>query len=593
MKVLSRKKLKYQLFPSYLVIIIIVVFALIWFTNRSLQGFYYKEKEKDLEARAILVGQKVSADKLKDMSYLTKLCRDLGQATGTRITIISAMGKVLGDSHESPEIMDYHGDRPEVVGVSRGNVGTSIRYSHTLEQEMMYLAVSVKTGKNSIIVRTSLPITSLQETISATRKEIIFGGIIIAFMATLVNFFVSRRIARPLEEMKRGAERFASGELNHKLAVPGTEEIGALATTLNQMASQLDKRIKTILRQHNEQEAVLSSMVEGVLAVDGEERIISLNAAAAKLLKIDRTTALNRSIQVSVRNTELHKFIGDVLSGKNYLETELVFLSPTNRHLKVTGTVLHEENGEQIGAVIVLNDISKIRHLENIRRDFVANVSHELKTPITAIKGFVETLQDGAAGNPNELERFLAVIARQADRLNAIIDNLLELSRIEQEEEKSDILLELKPVRPVLEGAVQDCREQAGREQIIVTIACDVKLAAPLHDPLLQQALLNLIENAIKYSDSGREVLVTAKQVESEVVIAVQDFGRGIAAKHFERLFERFYRVDKARSRKLGGTGLGLAIVKHIAKVHGGSVSVQSTLGKGSTFSINLPRKLM
>ncbi|MFQ5730197.1 MAG: HAMP domain-containing protein, partial [Waddliaceae bacterium] len=250
-----RKRLIYQLFPSYLAIIIIVVFALIWFTNWTLQDFYYKEKRDDLEARAILVGKKISADGIEDTSYLTKICRDLGQATGTRITIISQTGKVLGDSHENPEIMDNHGDRPEVIVAYQGNAGTSIRYSHTLEQEMMYLAIPIKVGEKSIIVRTSLPVTSLQETISAMRVKIIFGGIVITLLATLVNFIVSRRIARPLEEMKQGAERFAHGQLDHKLTVPGTEEIGALANTLNQMANQLDRRIKTILRQRNEQEA--------------------------------------------------------------------------------------------------------------------------------------------------------------------------------------------------------------------------------------------------------------------------------------------------------------------------------------------------
>ncbi|MFQ5754303.1 MAG: ATP-binding protein, partial [bacterium] len=315
----------------------------------------------------------------------------------------------------------------------------------------------------------------------------------------------------------------------------------------------------------------------------------SLNSAAAELLKVDKTTAIDKTVQALVRNTELCQFIRDVLSGHNYLETELVFSSPGDRYLKVTGTILQGEDGSQIGALIVLNDITKIRQLENIRREFVANVSHELKTPITSIKGFVETLQDDTVKDADELKQFLDIIARHADRLNAIIDDLLELSWIEQQEEESDIPWEINPVKPVLEAAVQDCRDQADRKQIKVNIKCDGQLVAPMNAPLLQQAIVNLADNAIKYSDSGQDVVVMAKQNENEMVITVQDFGIGIAEKHFERLFERFYRVDKARSRKLGGTGLGLAIVKHIAQVHSGSVSVQSDPGEGSTFSIHLP----
>lgn len=589
---MQRRRLFYQLFPSYLGILIIAVFTLIWFASRSLHEFYYQEREAGLEARAILVGHKISADSIKSVSYLTKVSKILGQTTGTRITIISPDGIVLGDSHENSQMMDNHQDRPEVALAFAGKTGTSIRYSHTLEQEMMYLAIRVKMDEGAVIVRTSVPITTLQETFSAMKGKIIFGGVIIVLVAALMNFLVSRQIARPLEEMKRGAEKFAHGELSHKLFVPGTEEVGALANTLNQMAKQLDARIKTILGQSNEREAILSSMIEGVLAVDMDERIISLNAAAAALLKIDKPSIVGETVQASVRNTELHQFIRDILSGQEHREPETIFASTTNLYLKITGTILRGAAGSQIGALIVLNDITRIRQLENIRRDFVANVSHELKTPITSIKGYVETLMAGAAENPEHRDRFLGVVNRQADRLDAIINDLLELAHIEQREGDSDIPMELKSVIIVLDGAIQDCMAQADRKQVKVKNVCDKQLVASMNAPLLQQAIVNLLGNAIKYSDTGQTVLVSARQDEDVLVIAVQDYGVGIAEEHFERLFERFYRVDKARSQKLGGTGLGLAIVKHIAQIHGGSVSIKSKPGEGSTFSINLPMKL-
>ena len=587
---MKRKRLIYQIFPSYLAIIVIAVIALIWLANRSFQDFYYQEKTVELKARAVLVGSLVAAGGDVEPAHLNDICRELGRATGMRITIIARSGKVLGDSHENPEVMDNHGDRPEVLAALEGRTGSSVRYSHTLGQEMMYLAIPVSVGETGLIVRTSLPVTSIQEAISDIRLSIIIGGIVVTFIAALFSFLVSRRMVRPLEEMKRGAERFAGGELDHKLPLPRTEEMAALAESLNHMAKQLHNRVKTIERQRNEREAILASMTEGVLAVDGEERVISLNAAAADMLGIDRNTAISRPIQAVVRNTTLCAFVREVLSGKRFLEADLMLSTRTgDRFLKMTGTRLQEEGGGNIGALIMLNDFTNIRRLENIRRDFVANVSHELKTPITSIKGFVETLREGRTRDPDEMEQFLAIIARQADRLDAIIDDLLELSRLEQKEGHAEFRMERASVRGVLERAAMDCREQAVRKDIEIEIACDENLSALMNKALMERAVVNLVDNAIKYSSPGGRVTVTADRQGGDVVIAVRDEGIGIAREHFDRLFERFYRVDKARSREQGGTGLGLAIVKHITQVHGGSVSVQSTLGKGSVFTIRIP----
>jgi two-component system phosphate regulon sensor histidine kinase PhoR len=242
-----------------------------------------------------------------------------------------------------------------------------------------------------------------------------------------------------------------------------------------------------------------------------------------------------------------------------------------------------------VGAVIVLNDVTRYRHLENLRRDFVANVSHELKTPIASIKGFVETLLDGALSHPDDAQRFLKIIGSHAERLNNIIEDLLSLSKIEQSEQAANLPLDLAPLRPVLEAAVYGCQSQAAARHIELSLDCGDAIVAQINPPLLEQAVINLIDNAVKYSEPGRQVQIEAQADEQEIALSVRDHGCGIAAEHLPRLFERFYRVDRARSRKLGGTGLGLAIVKHIVQAHAGRVSVESTPGEGSVFCIHLP----
>jgi two-component system phosphate regulon sensor histidine kinase PhoR len=252
------------------------------------------------------------------------------------------------------------------------------------------------------------------------------------------------------------------------------------------------------------------------------------------------------------------------------------------------GTILRNDKGESLGAVVVLNDITRLRHLENIRRDFVANVSHELKTPITSIKGFVETLREGALKDPGDSERFLGIIAKQADRLNSIIEDLLTLSKIE-ESEKTELQLEEHNLKAVLQSAISLCDIKAKSKKATVTLDCNDELTAKINPELLEQAIINLLDNAIKYSDEGGDIKISAIRLNSEINISVRDWGIGIERRHLPRLFERFYTVDKAHSRELGGTGLGLAIVKHIVLAHHGNVSIESAPGKGSTFTILLP----
>jgi two-component system phosphate regulon sensor histidine kinase PhoR len=362
-----------------------------------------------------------------------------------------------------------------------------------------------------------------------------------------------------------------------------------LAKALNEMATQLHDRILTITRQRNELEAVLASLSEGVLAVDSRGHVVSVNKAAAELLNIDPGQAQGRNVEEVTRNVGLQQFVKDALQSDKSTEGDVSFPDEGGRFLHLHGAGLLDARGERSGAVIVLSDMTRIHRLENLRRDFVANVSHELKTPVTSIQGFVEALQDGELGEPEQAVRYLGIIAKHAERLNAIIDDLLSLSRLEEVGQRRAILFETTNIKPILAAAVEFSGIKASQKNVTINLDCADRIQAKINTPLLEQAVVNLVDNAVKYSEEGRAVDVVAREQGREIVIEVRDEGCGIPPEHLERIFERFYVVDKGRSRKLGGTGLGLAIVKHIAQAHGGTVTVESTPGQGSSFRIHLP----
>jgi two-component system phosphate regulon sensor histidine kinase PhoR len=580
----------WKLYPTYLLITLLALLAVTWYASRSLRRFYLEQTATDLKARALLA-EKQMATLLAggNTAQVDSLCKELGRKTATRITVVRPDGEVVGDSEKDPIRMENHADRPEIVRARRGETGVATRFSNTLQKTMMYVAIPLTLDGEAVgIIRTSVPITSINDELRGISIRIAIGGLVIAVLAALVSLWVSRRISRPLEEMKIGTEQFAKGNLDYRLPIPNTEEVGALAEAMNQMAARLDERIRTAVKERNEREAILASMVEGVLAVDAQERVISLNAAAARLLDLSMKDAKGRSIQEVVRNTELQSLITKTLVEQQPVEGDIVLAGTKERYLQVRGTVLQDDQRASMGALVVLHDVTRIRKLENLRRDFVANVSHELKTPITSIKGFVDTLLDGVIENREDAIRFLTKTARQAERLNRIIEDLISLSRIEMEAEQAGIELVDTHVKTVLQTAIQACEVMASEKSIRIDLSCDDHLTAKLNPPLFEQAVVNLIDNAIKYSGQGRSVEVTAVEQEGEIRVSVRDYGCGISQEHLPRLFERFYRVDKGRSRELGGTGLGLAIVKHIALAHGGRVSVESTPGKGSVFTIHL-----
>ncbi|MBW1958939.1 MAG: PAS domain-containing protein, partial [Deltaproteobacteria bacterium] len=486
----KKKRLLWQLYPSYLLITLISLVAVTIYATSSLREFYLDRIASDLQARAYLLEKQILQFLGPlDTQIIDALCKELGKPSATRITVILPSGTVIGDSDDDPDRMDNHALRPEVIQAKKGNVGRSIRFSTTLQQRMMYVAIPLMDHKRIVaVIRTSLPVTAIDEKLNSIQTQIAFGGLLIAFIAAGISLYVSRRISRPIEKMKEGAEHFARGDLLHRLPETDLEEIGSLADALNHMAVQLDDRIKTIINQRNELEAILSSMEEGVIAFDMDERIISINQAAARIFESVPKDMLSRSIQEVIRNPELQQFVTQALSSTDNLEGDITLYHEGERIIYLHSTSLRDSSGDQIGILVVMNDVTQMRRLENIRRDFAANVSHEIKTPLTAIKGFVETLRHGSVKNTEEIKRFHSIIQKHVNRLTAILEDLISLSRIEQDDEKKAIKLRKNPIKNVIHTAISNCWEKADAKDITIDHVCEENFLAMIDPPLLEQA---------------------------------------------------------------------------------------------------------
>jgi two-component system phosphate regulon sensor histidine kinase PhoR len=588
----KRTKLIRKLAPLFIILALISLACFSVYAAIILRNFHVEQTRTNLEAMSHSVGEHVRCLMAEGrLDEIDPLAKKIGRETATRLTVILPDGVVLSDSGRDPASMENHADRPEIIEALRSGQGTSTRYSSTTRREMMYVAVAVELeGRVAFTMRSSLPVATMAQSMKAIYADFFLGAVLIVLLAVLLSVFFSRQIVRPLEELTAGAEQFAAGDFSRRLPVPDSAEIGELAETMNRMAGELDARLSTVLRQRNELQAVLASMVEGVMAIDPDQTIISINQACGEIFGLEPKAVEGASLQEAVRNRDLHDFVGSTLSCQAPCETEITLHREGDRFLQAHGTQLLDDQGERIGALVVFHDVTNLRRLENMRRDFVANVSHELKTPITSIKGFVETLIHDNPEDQEKRQRFLGIIRTHANRLNALIEDLLALSRIEQGSDMEDILFEDTPIHGVVNTAVNSCRVRAEEQGVTLDFFCPDELKATINHSLLVQALVNLINNAIKFSESGSAVAIAAGETESEVLVSVQDQGPGIDQSHLPRLFERFYRVDKARSRDQGGTGLGLAIVKHIMQVHGGSVTVESRPGHGSTFTLHLPQ---
>jgi two-component system phosphate regulon sensor histidine kinase PhoR len=408
-----------------------------------------------------------------------------------------------------------------------------------------------------------------------------------ALLSVGVALWLTHYLAAPLEQMRHAAEAQARGDSSIPWPDPTSPAMDRLSEAVRGMVATLHEKISANERLLVEQRAIFDSMADGVVVVDREERVLDMNRAALALLQVQDQLPAGRPLVEVIRNAALGDLLRRAVAGDGTVDGDLTVYGATERHLQARGTPL-KVGAARTGALLVLTDVTRLRELESMRRDFVANASHELKTPVTAIKGFAETLAEGDL-DPEQARRFTKTIARQADQLGALVEDLLELTRLEHAREKGSLDRQEIDLAGVVWSAVELCADEARQKDIKLVVRCPEGLLVQVDPMLWQRALVNLIDNAIKYSGSHTEVVIEAERDDRETRVSVRDQGCGIPAEHLARIFERFYRVDKSRSRKLGGTGLGLSIVKHVAQSHGGDVTVASTPGQGSTFTLHLP----
>jgi two-component system phosphate regulon sensor histidine kinase PhoR len=584
-----RTRLLWQLFPTYLLITMLAVVAASVYAFLSLSHFYRDETARVLTVRAQLVRERLAVE--SSGADLDRLVKDLGRAAETRLTVVLPSGVVVADSDAVPAEMENHGDRPEIAAALEGRTGVATRASATTGRRTLYVAVPMEAGGRVVgAVRAALPATALAAELAAVRRKLAVSAVLVCALAAVVSLLVSRRLSRPIEEMTQGAARFARGELAYTLRVPETRELADLAESLNAMARELDARVRAMDEKLAEEDAVLTGMAEGVIGVDAMGRIMSMNRAAGELLGGDPGALKGRDLREVVRSSDIQALVSEALEGAGPVEREVAPLRPGQELLQGRAAPLRGPDGRSAGAVLVLNDVTRLRRLESMRRDFVTNVSHELRTPVTAIRGYAEMMLDEPEADPAQSRQFIAVIARNAERLGSLIDDLLRLSRIEQDEGRPGMDREDAALADVLRSAAASRGSLAAERGVAVRVACAEDVRAVVNPALFEHAVANLVDNAVKYSEPGGDVEVEGRDDGSTVVVAVRDRGVGIPEEHLGRIFERFYRVDKGRSRELGGTGLGLAIVKHIVSAHGGSVDVESAPGQGSTFTIRIPK---
>ncbi len=492
-----------------------------------------------------------------------------------RMTYIDGSGKVIQDSTVDSETLGNHNDREEVIAARKYGEGFSVRYSDTLGKKLVYFASD--TG-NGYIIRSSMPIEMLNNVENRFFKFFMIIIVIVFLFSMILLSKLSSRIIEPVEELTKSTSNFAKGDFNSRVMVKSSDEIGQLEQTFNHMADKLQNTISDALDKQERLEAILKSMDSGVIAVDKNNKVIMINPYAEKIFGISKEI-VGRNLLDHIRNYELDKILRDI--NNHYWEIKLIW--PKERELRIrTADIIRE--GEILGTVAVIQDITDIKKLENMRSQFVTNVTHELKTPLTSIKGFAETLryvEDGV-----QRDKFLDIINDEAERLTRLINDILELSDIENRKEGKKTNIAVKEVAEDVYHLMQQSAESK-------SIELKYSLGEPVNiygdEDRFKQMLINLVDNAIKYSDPGGRVEIGTDIKDNKLIVWVKDNGVGIPKQHIDRIFERFYRMDKARSRSQGGTGLGLAIVKHIVISFNGEIKVNSEVGKGSVFTVEIP----
>ena len=584
-----RSRILWKLFSGYVVLIFLSTILVGVLVSRQVEEETRVEIEQSLDVRATLL-RAVALESFSSGTKIQKRIRTLGLNTNTRFTIIKPDGLVLADSEEDPATMDNHANRPEILAARSHSHGITTRFSDTVDKKMMYYALPVR-KENLLLgyVRTSLPLSVIDDRLSHVRTIILFSMAMSILVALILGFIVARGFAKPLTAMTAIAESMSGGNYNQRVSIERKDEIGSLAKALNKMAWSSHERLETIALDNNKLLAILSGMVEGVVAVDKSEIIIHLNEAAARILGISPKEDVNRRIWEATHSQELCQVFSVALNEETEIRRKLkIVTNSTDQIVEVHASPFRDAGGELVGAVAILYDVSELERLETIRRDFVANVSHELKTPITAIRGLVETLIDDEEISPDNHYKFLTKTMNQTLRLSTIVSDLLALSRLESV--GLDLIRVSLDLREVVTASMQVLLPVSEGKNILIESQIPEEPVEVLGDrEALFQSVNNLLDNAIKYNSEKGVVTLHLHIEGKDAVINVQDTGIGIEPLEQHRIFERFYRVDKARSRQLGGTGLGLSIVKHTALAHGGQLSVESIPGTGSTFQISIP----
>ena len=564
----------------------------------TVRNFHLDTIEDQLQHATPLVVAAVEND--IDRGSLAELQNRIDQLaadSNMRITIIVDDGNVLADSAFDASKMANYATRPEIRDAITSGSGSAQRYSQTLDQRMLYRANRIAGDGElaGVIVRTSLPLTRVNADFFTAVRGIFIAGTVSIMASLLVTYFVSRHFLRRVEQIADAAARFAEGDLTYRIPGQNTTELAILARSLNTMSRQLQTRLTESRIQQEELQAVLDAMSSGVIALDREHRILNISRVAAEMIHAnDDATIHGRLLEEVVRQVDLHELVNATFADEAPVPVEFKLATQPASRIQAATQILSRDEGEVSGIIVVLNDVTEIRRLESLRTDFAANVSHELRTPITNIKGYIETLLSNAFDHEPQSRRFLEIIEKNSMRLEAIVEDVLSLTYLEGPHGRVALETEMTTVQELLDEMKEQFTDAARSNDIGLHIDVVADLQIDIHRALFEQAVSNLVTNAIRYSPKGTNVRIHAlRNSNGEFELTVADEGPGIAAKHLPRLFERFYRVDRGRSRELGGTGLGLAIVKHIINEHDGNVSVESEVGHGSTFRITLPDKRM
>ena len=587
-----RLNLFWKLALAFLTLLLVALLGADYSAERALRRDYERTGLEQLEAIA-RIGQsrapvlsEVPPIKAEEINALRTWVSEMA-ASGARITVITARGLVLADSQSDPQTMENHAGRPELKDALANGGGHSIRHSVTINRDLLYYAVRQPTAAGQpVLLRFALPLSTVTSVLMQFRESLWLASLLILAVVGGATLLVSRRFTNRVERLTAFSRRVAEGDFHAEPSGSSGDALDSLGSSLNQTAARLDQTIRTLTEERNLSSAILGSMVEGVAVVNASERVLFSNPSFASVLGLGSPPQPGSGLVEVVRQTELIEAVRKVLAGEARVESEIV--TGTLRQHFFAATVAAVRTTQANGAVVVLHDITDLRKLERVRRDFVANVSHEFRTPLTAIQGFSETLLGGAMNDPQNRDRFLGIILEHARRLARLTDDLLMLSKMDAD--RLELELRRLPVEQLVAGCVETAQPRAVEKDLRLSVNLGQKLPDIAGDRRrLTEVLQNLLDNAIQYTPAGGQIMVSAERHDGDVVFTVSDTGIGIPQADQPRIFERFYRVDVARSREVGGTGLGLSIAKHLMEAHGGRLWVESEVGQGSQFHFSVP----